>query len=148
MLFDRTVDGLTAVVHYAGLRHKTIANNIANLDTPGYKALDISFREQLRDLMETPNGREQRVRHSVSSTTRNPSSPHALRSISRSVSLMPPTVMFAPDANALRPRIDSNTVNIDQELIKVSQNSILHNSCLQLLRGKFRTLRSAISGNV
>lgn len=118
MLFDKTSEGITAAVHYAGLRHKIIANNIANVDTPGYKALDISFREQLDGFMKRG---------------------------SRAGPPGPPMLMFARDPNSLSPRIDRNTVSIDQELAKLSQNAIFHNACLQLLNSKNRILKSALS---
>ncbi len=131
MLFDKTTQGLTAAVHYAGLRHKVIANNIANVDTPGYKALELSFKEQMEGLLRGRNSRAKAVlpRPGISS-------------------LPPPTVILAPDPNGRRPRIDRNTVSLDQELTKLSQNTIFHNTCLQLLNSKFRILKTAISGNV
>jgi len=132
VLFDKTTKGIEGAVYYAGIRHKVIANNIANMDTPGYKALDISFRDQLEYLLETEeNGiSASRVVRDLSSTG--------------TVSPPPPTVMFAPDINSLWPRMDRNTVNIDQELTKLSQNAILHNTCLQLLKSKFGILKSVI----
>lgn len=121
MLFDKTSAGLAAAAHYAGMRHKVIANNIANVDTPGYKALELSFGEQLGDFMRS-RGRG-----------------------SKASPLSAPTLMFAHDLNSLRPRIDRNTVSIDQELVKLSQNAIYHNACLQLLNSKHRILKSALS---
>lgn len=122
MLFDKTSEGLVAAAHYAGIRHKAIANNIANVDTPGYKALDISFREQLVDFMRMQNSR-------------------------RTGPMEPPSVVFTPDLNSLRPGINGNTVNIDQQLTMLSQNAIYNNVCLQLLRSKYRILKAAISPN-
>lgn len=121
MLFDKTLAGLAAATHYAGMRHKVIANNIANVDTPGYKALDLSFGEQLGDFMR-PRKRGSKARPAL-----------------------PPTLTFARDSNSLRPRIDRNTVSIDRELAKLSQNAIFHNACLQLLNSKHRILKSALS---
>lgn len=121
MLFDKTSAGLAAAAHYAGMRHKIIANNIANVDTPGYKALELSFREQLRDFMKTR------------------------RRGSKAAPPLPPTLTLARDLNSRRPRIDRNTVSIDQELAKLSQNAIFHNVCLQLLNSKHRILKSALS---
>ncbi|HVP63401.1 MAG TPA: flagellar basal body rod protein FlgB [candidate division Zixibacteria bacterium] len=46
------------LAHYLDLtaaRQAAIANNIANLDTPGYKTLDTNFGEQLRGLLNTEN---------------------------------------------------------------------------------------------
>ena len=107
MLFDRTTNGLIAAIYYAGLRHKAIASNISNVDTPGYKASDISFREQLEDFMK-----KQKLG-------------------SEPVSLSPPKLVLNVDLSSHQPRIDGNTVNIDQELSKLSQNTILHNTYLQ-----------------
>ena len=138
MLFDRTIEGLSAAAYYLGLRHEVIANNIANVDTPGYKALDISFKDQLKDSMKTTVSKEQRAK-SEGLDARN--------SIPRAVSLAPPTLVQL-SGDSQRPRIDRNTVDIDRELVKLSQNTILHNTYLQLLNSKFRILKSAISGNV
>ena len=123
MLFDRTSEGLAAATRYSGIRHKTIANNIANVDTPGYRALDVSFREQLSDFMRMQN------------------------SHSGAEPLLPPTVRFMTDLNSRRPRIDGNTVSIDQQLAMLSQNAIYHNACLELLHSKFRILKTAITLN-
>ena len=129
MLFDRTTEGLTAAVYYTGLRHRVIANNIANADTPGYEALDISFRQQLEDFMKV-----QRADNS--------------RFGSCSRILPSPTPVLTSGSSSQRPRMDRNTVDIDRELSKLSQNTILHNTYLQILNSRFRTLKSAISGNV
>jgi len=123
MLFDKITQGLIAGTHYSGLRHKTIANNLANADTPGYKALDISFNEQLNHFISKKHDDLD------------------------SVSLSPPTLILEPDPTSGQPRTDLNTVNVDQELVKLSQNTILHNTYLQLLGVKFRILKSAISGD-
>lgn len=121
MLFDKTTQGLTAAGHYSSLRHKVVANNIANVDTPGYKALDISFGQQLDDLITA--GKNE---------SRSPEDP---------------TTILIPDLNGRRPSIDGNTVNIDQQLTMLSQNAIYHNACMQLLNSKFRILKTALSPN-
>lgn len=137
MLFDRSIQELTAVIYYTGLRHRVVANNIANADTPNYKALDISFKQQLDDLINAMEHKEFESSHSESNSI-----------TSQSTSLPPPTVIFTPDIYGVTPRIDNNTVNLDLEMIKLSQNSILHNVFLQLLNSKFRVIKTAINGNV
>lgn len=122
MLFDKTSEALVGASHYAGIRHKVIANNIANVDTPGYRAMDISFGDQLADIMRTPNSRGME-------------------------SMAPPSMIFTQDLNGQRPSINGNTVSIDQQLTMLSQNAIYNNACLQLLRSKYRILKAAISPN-
>ncbi|MGB4476084.1 MAG: flagellar basal body protein, partial [Bacillota bacterium] len=42
-----TLDVLSKALQAASLRQEAIAQNLANVDTPGYKALGVSFEEQL-----------------------------------------------------------------------------------------------------
>jgi len=123
MLFDKTTQILSASVYYSGLRHKVIANNIANADTPGYKALDISFKEQLEYLMRTRRAGEK-------------------------ISLPPPVVVSDRYSSIDGIRKDLNTVDIDREMADLSRNAILHNTYLEFLNNRFRILKTAISGNV
>ena len=45
---------LDAGIKAEGLRQKTIANNVANLDTPGYRRLGVKFEELLAKAMDSP----------------------------------------------------------------------------------------------
>ena len=46
------VDVLTKAADASALRNKTIANNIANIDTPHYKRQDVSFETELRHALK------------------------------------------------------------------------------------------------
>lgn len=46
------IDALEAALRGAGLRQSLIANNLANLDTPGYRRLDSMFEKVLADAIE------------------------------------------------------------------------------------------------
>ncbi|CAM5185938.1 Flagellar basal body rod protein FlgB OS=Ureibacillus acetophenoni OX=614649 GN=SAMN05877842_101465 PE=3 SV=1 [Ureibacillus acetophenoni] len=48
-LFGGTINSLEKGLQYASLKNKTIAQNIANVDTPNYKAKDVSFKQVLQD---------------------------------------------------------------------------------------------------
>jgi flagellar basal-body rod protein FlgB len=126
MLFDKTTQLLTAGIYYSGLRHKVISNNIANINTPNYKALDITFRDQLNLFAKSQE-------HDNDSGDMT--------------SLAPPTTVLAPYLSDQRPSIELNTVDIDQEQVKLAQNTLFHNSCLQLLGNKLRIIKAGISGN-
>ena len=105
---------LAKAIRYTGIRHEVIANNIANLDTPGFKARDLRFEDHLRAVL-----------------SQQKSSPE-------------PTLMIVDTTD--QQRLDGNTVSLDREMVKMSQNAILHNSYLQLLKAKFRMLETAMSG--
>ena len=53
-LFDRTTRLLERALGLSLTRHNLIAANLANMDTPGYVARDLSFEAELRRAMETP----------------------------------------------------------------------------------------------
>jgi flagellar basal-body rod protein FlgB len=42
---------LVSALNASILRHEAIANNIANVNTPGYKAMQVSFEDQLSQIM-------------------------------------------------------------------------------------------------
>ena len=126
MIFDKTTQLLTAGIYYTGIRHKVIANNLANINTPNYKAKDINFRDQLE----------------LFAKTQTQGSDHTM------TALPPPTTILAPYYSDQRPSVEFNTVDIDQEQVKLAENTLFHNSCLQLLGSKLRILKSSVSGNV
>ena len=45
---------LSHVLGAAGLRHRVIAQNIANVNTPGYRRLEVTFEEDLARALQTP----------------------------------------------------------------------------------------------
>ena len=100
----------------AGLRQKTLGQNIANVNTPGYKRLDIAFEEQLaRQLIrsnELPVGLDPKVIHT----------------------------------QGLAERADGNNVDIDMEMGQLSKNSLLYQTYAQILTSKLSMMRSAITG--
>ncbi len=102
------------------LRHEAIAGNLANLETPNYKRLDLAqgFSAELGRAM-------------------------ASRSSPQLASLQP---TLAVDPNAVSSRRDGNTVQLENELIQLSQNSMAHALESQLLTGTLLRLRLAITG--
>ena len=49
------LDFLEVGIKAESLRQKAIANNVANLDTPGYRRVDVKFEELLADVLDSPN---------------------------------------------------------------------------------------------
>jgi flagellar basal-body rod protein FlgB len=50
-LFDTTQLALTKAIEGASARQQAIAQNLANVDTPGYQRVDVDFHTTLRDAM-------------------------------------------------------------------------------------------------
>jgi flagellar basal-body rod protein FlgB len=50
-LFDTTQLALSKAIEGAAARQQAIAGNLANVDTPGYRRVDVDFHQTLRDAM-------------------------------------------------------------------------------------------------
>ena len=113
----------------SGKRAEILANNLANSDTPGFKARDINFQAMLAK--ETQSGM------AMSSTN----SAHI--SSGSSQSSQTDGLLFR---NPSQPSIDGNTVDTQLEQTIFSRNAMDYNSSFEFLNGKFKGLKSAIRG--
>ena len=59
--FDANFDLVRKALDIASLRHKTIANNLANANTPGYKRLVVEFEKELASAVEGRRPAEARI---------------------------------------------------------------------------------------
>jgi flagellar basal-body rod protein FlgB len=117
VLFDPTSQLLSRMIEGTALRHRVLAANLANAETPGYQAQDVAFSVALE------NAQRQGPM---------PGAP-AVR--------VDPTVTADPEATVRR---DGNTVDLDREMVKLAQNTQWHNAMLQILAGRFALMKSAI----
>lgn len=100
-------------------RQKAIANNIANVETPGYKRQYVSFEEELKLVLERKDG------HKVREGLRD----------------LVPRVL-TDTVSASRP--DGNNVNIDAEIADLAKVSLKYKAAATLLADKIAMLRNAI----
>lgn len=112
-----------------GQRQQLLAANIANADTPGYKAVDMDFAAALTD-----------------ASARRGGLPLALddpRHIAASGAPMPAAVLYR---NPLQPSVDGNTVDMDVERAAFAENALRYEASFTFLNGRIRTLLTAIQG--
>ncbi len=102
------------------LREGAIANNIANLETPGYKRVDLA-----------PSFETELARASTSAD------PQQINSLQPSL---------AVDTTATASSLDGNTVHLESELMQMNQNSMTHALETQLISGMFSRMQMAITG--
>ncbi|GLC87407.1 flagellar basal body rod protein FlgB [Lysinibacillus piscis] len=126
-LFGGTISSLEKGLSYATLNHKTIANNIANVDTPNYKAKSVSFKDTLAN--------EQRQLFSAYRTDN--------RHFDFTIQQFTPGVH---SVNGLRYRNSGNAVDMDAEQTKLAQNQIYYNALVDRVSGKLNTLNTVIKG--
>ena len=56
MQVDPSVDALKHALDVSGARHTLLAENLANLNTPGYGRVDLDFEAALKDVAGDPTG--------------------------------------------------------------------------------------------
>lgn len=115
-----------------GRRTEVLAANLANADTPNYKARDISFVAALNSARGELGQRPVQVH----GTHPNHISPSA-DSISR------PELLYRVPR---QPSIDGNTVDAQREHTEFMQNAVHYQASLSFLGAKLRTLLAAIRG--
>ena len=102
------------------LRQEAIASNIANLETPGYKRVDVAptFQAELDRACASGNAEQ--------------------------ISALKPTL--AVDPTAIANGRDGNSVSLERELMLMNQNTLTNALETQLVSGTFSKLRMAITG--
>ena len=115
-----------------GQRTSILANNIANADTPNYKARDLPFQAMLNDAIEGSAGRPE----PMSLTNPNHIDVAPSDAIDGDLQYRVP----------LLPAIDGNTVDIHVEQAAFAENSLQFQASLRFLDGRFKGLISAIRG--
>lgn len=109
-------------------RAQLLANNLANADTPGFKAKDIDFKEALA--MSKGGDNPSKL------TTTNSKHIGFDKDLSLSTHYRVP----------LQPSVDGNTVDERVEVSKFTENSMRYMASLRFLDGKFKGLMRAIKG--
>ena len=102
------------------LRQEAINNNLANLETPGYKRVDLapSFDQELEKATASND-------------------PAQISSLSPSLTV---------DTTSTAGSKDGNTVHLEQELMKMNQNAMTHSLETQMVSGMLAKMRLAING--
>lgn len=138
-MFNRgSLPVLETMMHFTSARHKAIANNIANVETVGYKAMDVdvpAFERALNrafdERRETPTG-----------VFELPPS----RNIGSSPEGLSFRTVDSKETGILR-HIENN-VDLDIEMGKLVKNSTRHNLAASLLAQQFGLMREAIGERV
>ena len=130
---DKTTQALAASLKYRQLRQELIASNIANAETPGYKAKKIDFEEALQRALDTD---EQQ-------TLKTTDSKHFNVGGGGFNNLQPE---IYEDANGIVSP-DGNTVDRDSEMAEMAENKIMYDASVQLLNKKLGLMKYAVGSD-
>lgn len=106
---------LERYINLVAVRQSLIAGNIANVDTPHYRTLDVDFQKELQRAMSEPLGADRAAQPAV----------HQVKGL-----------VEAPDGN---------NVSMDRESMLLAQTQLQYRIGIQLLRDRYHILLSAIN---
>lgn len=126
-LFSNTVSLLEQGLNYSSLKSKAISQNIANVDTPNYKAKSVSFKSVLNQAKEINN-----------QSFKTDSKHFEFKDIENR-----DLQVTSKNANY---NSAGNSVDMDSEMSDLATNQIYYNALVERLNGNFQTLQSVIRG--
>ncbi len=133
LLFDQTLTTAARALNLRARRHELIISNLANADTPGYKAFNLEMKEAI-----------------AAQTGKGPQAPlaqthpvHIPVGTSRNEHLRPYIVQNEDPTNM---RGDGNTVNMEREMANLAENQLMYKASAQIVAKKFQSLKSVIQG--
>ena len=122
-IFGKELSELTSAMNFRLFRQGILSSNIANVDTPGYKSRETTFEEQLDTSIQMTRTSEDHI----------PSSKPA------------GNLTFRVEEDPYsRIGNDSNTVDIDREMMKLNQNQILYEASATVVQAKITAIKDAI----
>jgi flagellar basal-body rod protein FlgB len=132
-LFNQTITTAAKALNLRARRHELIVSNLANADTPGYKAFDL--------LMDKAMAEQNMGSRPLSMTKTHPN--HIPVGVKRTDNVRPFVVKSDDQSNM---RGDGNTVDMEREMSNLAENQLMYKASAQIVAKKLQGLRSVIQG--
>ena len=127
-LFSNTVSTLENALNYSSMKQKIVSQNIANVDTPNYKAKDVSFKAALEGALgKSFDAKRTDARH--------------LEFKGHNGALTGTIIKNNVNYNE-----NGNSVDLDKEMSDLATNQIYFNALTERINGKFNSLQTVIRG--
>jgi flagellar basal-body rod protein FlgB len=120
-LFDVTSAALEVAIRGTEQRQSVLSNNLANVNTPGFKRSDVSFQSALADALGSAKN-------------------------SGDTAGVDATSLTTQTDNTTDMRLDGNNVDADVEAANLSKNQLLFDSVMAIDTKRLHTMDSAITG--
>lgn len=124
---DKSMGLLQAGLDTAAERHRVSSNNVANVNTPGFKRSDVYFEEELRRALAGNGKLQLAVTHPRHLQPRTDQLKHSVR-VDTTHSM----------------RADGNNVDVDREMAGMAANQLMYNAMSQLVSEKYSLMRYVI----
>ncbi len=129
--FDKALGIHEQALNFRAQRAEVLANNIANADTPNFKARDLDFSAVLAEQSQKHEGamRMQRT--------------HEQHFALEGVEVADPALRFR---GAMHASLDQNSVDMQQEQARYAENAVQFQASFTFLNSKFKGLMGALRG--
>ncbi len=127
--FDPTIGALNTSLNLRLVNQNLISSNIANADTPGYKAKTMEFESALRDALAVDGDQQMEA-----------SDPRHI--VHRSTDPVEPEIY--DDPNGVE-SLDGNTVDRAEQMAKLAENQLMYDASAEMLKRKLGMLKYAIT---
>ena len=130
-IFDSHTALLQKSLDFRSRRNNLLSGNVANVETPGYKAKDLVFEHALGQAMHerTPGPLQVTNTRHLDGRVRIP------------LELVQPQEIRTSNPVG---NMDDNSVDLEREMAKLAENQVLYQGLTQMISHKFSTLRSSI----
>ncbi len=118
-------------------RQELIAANIANADTPNYKARDIDFKTAMQQASQLASG------GGLSTIKTSDKHMNGVATVNSATTAGPGEPLFRP---IIQGSVDGNTVDMDVERNAFADNAIRYEASLLMMNGQIKKMLTAIQG--
>ena len=128
---DKTLKALTTALGFREMRQELISSNVANANTPGFKAKKMDFEEALARALDVDGQMQMGVtdgrHHNVGNGGFNNLEPE-----------------IYDDPNGVVSE-NGNTVDVEAEMAKMAENKLMYDALVQLINKKMGIMKYAIN---
>ncbi len=147
-LVDPATRALTGALNGLSAREAAIAANIANVDTPGYKAVSVGFEQELAAQMAGAASPQLAMNPPQ---TPPPASEALAQAAAGHLPGVPgestlPSIYAASSGNAaLQMRLDANGVDVDTQMTTLAETQLKYAATSRMLTGKLQMLKDVVA---
>ncbi|MDR7072134.1 flagellar basal-body rod protein FlgB [Fictibacillus barbaricus] len=124
MFSNSVMRNLETALDGAALKQKTIANNLANVDTPGYKAKETVFKQEFESSLKAKRTDQRHF----------------------SFSTQTPTSFYVKEQSNTTMNNNGNNVDVDKEMAELAKNQLYYQTLVQRINGKFNSIKMVVKG--
>ncbi|MBF0312324.1 MAG: flagellar basal body rod protein FlgB [Oligoflexia bacterium] len=130
---DKALKALATSLNFRQMRQDVISSNIANSETPGYKAKRVDFEDALKKALEIDSAESLKTESSLHYNVGE-----------GGMNELQPEIYEDPNGVVSE---DGNSVDRDAEMAEMAENKILYDASVQLLNKKLGMLKYAITSD-